>query len=70
MLETAVVKAATEEALRVHSIPSMVSKDMQDLLQRPSATAAAPPPADPAAAAAEPRPEDPAPAPPLAARTR
>lgn len=38
-------QSATEEVLRIHSIPSMVSKDMQDLLGSGSAPAAEPQPA-------------------------
>jgi hypothetical protein len=33
VLETAVVAAATEEAVQAHSIPCMVSKDLLDLVQ-------------------------------------
>ena len=33
VIETAKVAAATEEILRMHSIPAMVSPDLADLLQ-------------------------------------
>lgn len=33
VLETAVVSAATQEALQTHSIPAMVSKDLLDMLE-------------------------------------
>jgi ribosomal protein L12E/L44/L45/RPP1/RPP2 len=43
VIETAAAREATHEILRLHSIPAMVSKDLQDLLNDGDFPPVAPP---------------------------